>query len=661
MKAHSLIVAVVVFTVGISQACPERCTIPSHFRLSSPSSGSTYQSSDTITLSWNKPTSNVTGYRVYIGTSNPPTTHFHPISSPTTTSFNVPTDHKQASTTYYWRVQAVNACGGGKLTNTNYATLPGDITVDTRYYNISAPADTTPPIPNPATFSSVPNAISSTEITMTATTGSDPCGPVDYNFVETSGNPGGSNSGWISDNFYTDSGLDPSTEYTYTVQMRDSLLNTGAASDPCSDTTAPASPSNVTTLALNTSRIDLSWTDNSGSNEDGFKIQCSIGGGGWNDVNTVASDVNSYSHTYLTSDLVYTYQVCSYHNTDGDSEWSSSSPDSPFPFEPNGLSATADDSSAILNWNVSTENDWDSYKIYRGTLPGGPYNVIKAGHDSNSYTDNSANNGKFYYYVVTTFDTSGHESVYSNEDSVFPRDSNAPAKPLGLDATGGDAFVSLVWNDNNEPDLAGYNVYRSMVSGGPYSQIAGGIEPNSYTNNGLGKGKTYYYVVKAVDTSLNLSMASDAASAIPLDDDDPDAPRNLMASAGEASVTLYWTASKAPDVNGYNIYRCQSQGFDPNVSNQVASIVKGVSFEDSPVVDDVALYYKARAEDTSGNKSLPSNEVMAIAHTPAPPNAPSGLSAVAISSIQINLSWADSNDSESGFRIERKMAGGFFR
>ena len=427
------------------------------------------------------------------------------------------------------------------------------------------------------------------------------------------------------------------------------------------DPTAPAPPTNVSTQAINTSRIDLSWTDNSGSNEDGFKIQCSIGGGGWNDVNTVASDVNSYSHTNLTSDMVYTYQVCAYHNTYGDSEWVSSSSDSPFPFEPNGLVVTAADSSAILGWNESTESDWGSYKIYRSTLPGGSYNLIDADHDSNSYTDNGLSNGIFYYYVVTTVDTSNHESAYSNEDSVFPKDSNAPAKPLGLEATGGDAFVSLVWDDNNEPDLAGYNVYRSMVSGGAYVQIAGGIEPNSYTDNGLGKGKTYYYVIKAVDTSLNLSIASDEASAIPSDDEDPDAPRNLMASGGEGSVTLYWTASVAPDVNGYNIYRSQSQGFDPNVSNQVASIVKGVSFEDSPVADDVALYYKASAEDTSGNKSLPSNEVMAIAHTPAPPNAPSGLSAASISSIQININWTDNSENESGFRIERKNAGGSYQ
>jgi hypothetical protein len=43
----------------------------------------------------------------------------------------------------------------------------------------------------------------------------------------------------------------------------------------------------------------------------------------------------------------------------------------------------------------------------------------------------------------------------------------APAPPTGLAATPGDNRVSLSWNSNGEPALAGYNVYRSDVLGGP--------------------------------------------------------------------------------------------------------------------------------------------------------------------------------------------------
>ncbi|MCF7731041.1 MAG: hypothetical protein K9N23_05110 [Akkermansiaceae bacterium] len=80
--------------------------------------------------------------------------------------------------------------------------------------------DTTPPTPNPMTWASAPAAAGSSSITMTATTASDPSG-VEYFFDETSGNPGGTDSGWQNSPTYIDTGLSASTSYTYTVKARD--------------------------------------------------------------------------------------------------------------------------------------------------------------------------------------------------------------------------------------------------------------------------------------------------------------------------------------------------------------------------------------------------------------------------------------------------------
>jgi cellulose 1,4-beta-cellobiosidase len=53
-------------------------------------------------------------------------------------------------------------------------------------------------------------------------------------------------------------------------------------------------------------------------------------------------------------------------------------------------------------------------------------------------------------------------------------------------------------------------VLRSTVSGGSYSSIATGITSLTYTDSGLTKGKTYYYVFSAANcagTSVNSSQA----------------------------------------------------------------------------------------------------------------------------------------------------------
>ena len=98
-------------------------------------------------------------------------------------------------------------------------------------------SDTGPPSPDPASFAVRPFATSDTEIVMTATIGADGSGPVEYYFAELTGRPGGSDSGWVTDPVYRDTGLDPDTRYAYTVRMRDALLNTGAPSAPASATT----------------------------------------------------------------------------------------------------------------------------------------------------------------------------------------------------------------------------------------------------------------------------------------------------------------------------------------------------------------------------------------------------------------------------------------
>jgi hypothetical protein len=97
--------------------------------------------------------------------------------------------------------------------------------------------DTTPPTPNPASFASLPSADGDTSISMSANVGSDPSGPVLYLFDEISGNPGATDSGWQTSTSYTDTGLTPGTQYTYTVAMMDQEGNFGSASPAASATT----------------------------------------------------------------------------------------------------------------------------------------------------------------------------------------------------------------------------------------------------------------------------------------------------------------------------------------------------------------------------------------------------------------------------------------
>lgn len=90
--------------------------------------------------------------------------------------------------------------------------------------------DVHPPLPNPAGFQIEPKAVGASSITMTAETGADTSGPVEYLFSEHSGHEGGSTSGWQTSAVYTDGSLLPGLTYSYSVRMRDALGHSGSAS-----------------------------------------------------------------------------------------------------------------------------------------------------------------------------------------------------------------------------------------------------------------------------------------------------------------------------------------------------------------------------------------------------------------------------------------------
>ena len=90
-----------------------------------------------------------------------------------------------------------------------------------------------------------------------------------------------------------------------------------------------------------------------------------------------------------------------------------------------------------------------------------------------------------------------------------------PEAPTGLMVTNeGNAEVSLVWNPSI--DAAGYNVYRSPLTGGGYIKVnADPVAGTSFTDVGLRNARNYFYVVTALDMLGNESAYSNEAFAMP--------------------------------------------------------------------------------------------------------------------------------------------------
>jgi hypothetical protein len=93
--------------------------------------------------------------------------------------------------------------------------------------------------------------------------------------------------------------------------------------------------------------------------------------------------------------------------------------------------------------------------------------------------------------------------------------SNASNKTLSvpLSGTAAQHSVALSWSDTGS-GIAGYNVYRSTVSGGSYSKVnSAAVVPTKYTDSTVTSGTTYYYVVTATAPSGAESTDSNQISA----------------------------------------------------------------------------------------------------------------------------------------------------
>jgi len=89
------------------------------------------------------------------------------------------------------------------------------------------------------------------------------------------------------------------------------------------------------------------------------------------------------------------------------------------------------------------------------------------------------------------------------------------------------ADVTLQWDANSEPDLAGYKIYQADRNGnvtGAWAEIDTSVT-NTYTVTGIDLAQNYAWLVTAIDTQDNESFVSNMVELY--DRTSPGPPANL--------------------------------------------------------------------------------------------------------------------------------------
>jgi len=161
-----------------------------------------------------------------------------------------------------------------------------------------------------------------------------------------------------------------------------------------------------------------------------------------------------------------------------------------------------------------------------------------------SFNTDAGNNDEFvasllpdavgsYDYVYRYSTTNGQAWLYADLNGPVPNGQNppnpghmtvspssdmtTPATPTGLAVVSASpSAIALSWDAvMGDPTLYGYEVLRSDTAGGPYSIVAL-VTANNCSDGAVTLGATYYYVVRAVDTSFNRSGLSNEVMATAL-------------------------------------------------------------------------------------------------------------------------------------------------
>lgn len=346
-------------------------------------------------------------------------------------------------------------------------------------------------------------------------------------------------------------------------------------------------------------------------------------------------------------------------------------PASPQP--PSGLSATVSSSTQInLSWTASPTAGV-TYNIYASVTQGfapSASTLMASGVQTTTFQNQGLTPAATYYYLVTASDGGGQSSPSNYASATTQAGAGGAAgcsvlysktndwgtgfgAAISIENTGSTAIqdwtLGWTWAGNQQLTQAWAATY---TQNGPTVVLTnaswnGSIAPGA-TVTGIGFNANYsgtntnptvFYL-----NGVPCGGSSSSGSA-------PGAPASLTATAVSASqINLAWGASATSGVT-YNVY-ASTGAVSVTSSLRIASGLTATTYQNAGLAASTTYHYLITAVD-AGGESRPSPEASAATDstTPVPPAAPAGLTASAVSSAQVNLSWAASTDAGATYNV----------
>lgn len=218
-----------------------------------------------------------------------------------------------------------------------------------------------------------------------------------------------------------------------------------------------------------------------------------------------------------------------------------------------------------------------------------------------------ARNGQTYHvtYSLAGYCTATRTVVVGAGPATVDVGLVPPTPPGNVAAAGnGDNRIDVSWSP--AIDAVEYHVYRSLTSGGPYSEVGMVAAPATvFQDTTVSGSTTYYYVVRAMQPCDSGSSAEASASTTGVCFAGPaftGLSSAVNALATTCSVSLTWPAATARcgGLVTYQVYRSTASPFTPSPANRIAAGLQATQLADhDALADSATYYYVVRATDSA--------------------------------------------------------------
>ncbi len=489
-----------------------------------------------------------------------------------------------------------------------------------------------------------------------------------------------------TDTSYSHTGLSGGETRHYRV----SAINFNGVGDPSNvaDATTqhvlPSAPRRLTARARGTSAIELSWSAPStrGSSPiTGYRIESSLTGNDPWSVRVANTTSTTYTHRDLSAGTTRHYRVRAITRA-GHSDWSNTAratTEVTVPSRPTGLRVTPSglrgSGQLLLTWSAPSDNGGSAITGYRiERSPNGNTGWIILVPSTNSttttYLDTRLRPATTWFYRVSAVNSQGTGPPSSVRNAMTTAAPPGPPQNVRARATGPKSIL-LAWdppeNDGGER-VTGYGIQVQGPNDNSWIDLERntGTTTRTFTHTGLKPVTRYSYRVRAINR-VGEGAWSPMPPALPATAlthaDFAGVPTGLTAQAvGTARIDLAWNAPRytgGVSIIGYRIEASDDGGGTWNIIRRNTN-ARTTTFSDVNLRPATTRHYRVAAINLAGVGQF-SNTARATTEATLP-GVPRRLSADAVGTSQIGLSWqAPSDDGGAritGYRIEVSADGG---